>query len=147
MPRRILFVCKGNICRSPMAAAMLRQRGLDLDIQSAGLAAMEGFPVDPAAERTLLAHGISASDHMARQINSAILDSAELVLAMEKRHVAALLALSPALRGRVFLLSRWSGGSDIADPYGRSKEKFDLAYTLMDAAIDEWKSRLTVPRP
>jgi len=101
-----------------------------------------GSPIDPAAERTLLAHGISASDHIARQVNSAILDGADLVLAMEKRQVAALLALSPALRGKVFLLSRWSGDRDIADPYGRSQEKFDLAYTTIDEAILQWKSRL-----
>jgi protein-tyrosine phosphatase len=142
MPRRILIVCKGNICRSPMAAAMLRRHVAAADIHSAGLAAMEGSPIDPAAERTLLAHGISASEHIARQINRAELDSADLVLAMEKRQVAALLALSPALRGRVLLLSRWSGGRDIADPYGRSQEKFDAAYAQIDAAVVEWRSRL-----
>jgi protein-tyrosine phosphatase len=142
MSRRILIVCKGNICRSPMAAAMLRRHATNVDIESAGLAAMAGSPIDPAAERTLRAHGISASDHVARQIDSALLDGADLVLAMEKRQVAALLALSPALRGRLFLLSRWSGGRDIADPYGRSQEKFDTAYAQIDAAIVEWRSRL-----
>ena len=142
MPRRILIVCKGNICRSPMAMAMLRRHEVDADIESAGLAAMEGSPIDPVAERTLLAHGISASDHIARQIDSAMLDNADLVLAMEKRQVAALLALSPALRGRAFLLSRWSGDRDIADPYGRSQEKFDLAYAHIDAAIEHWRTRL-----
>jgi protein-tyrosine phosphatase len=142
MSRRILIVCKGNICRSPMAAAMLRRHAADMVIESAGLAAMEGSPVDPAAERTLNAHGISASDHIARQINGRLLESADLVLAMEKRQIAALLALSPALRGRAFLLSRWSGSRDIADPYGRSQEKFDSAYAQIDAAVIEWRSRL-----
>ncbi len=103
---------------------------------------MEGSPIDPAAERTLLAHGISASDHVARQIDTAALDSADLVLAMEKRQLAALLALSPMLRGRAFLCTRWCGGRDIADPYGRSQEKFDMAYAQIDAALDAWRSRL-----
>lgn len=142
MPRRILIVCKGNICRSPMAAAMLRRHEIDAEIESAGLAAMEGSAIDPAAERTLLAHGISAGEHVARQVNIAMLDGADLVLAMEKRQVAALLALSPALRGRAFLLSRWSGDRDIADPYGRSQEKFELAYARIDAAIEQWRTRL-----
>ncbi|UNK49941.1 low molecular weight phosphotyrosine protein phosphatase [Lysobacter sp. S4-A87] len=142
MPRRILIVCKGNICRSPMAVAMLRPHLTDAHIDSAGLAAMQGYRVDPAAERTLRAHGLSAGDHVARQLSSADLDNAELVLAMEKRQVTALLALSPALRGRVYLLSRWSGDRDIRDPYGRTQENFDIAYGQIDAAIGEWRSRL-----
>jgi protein-tyrosine phosphatase len=142
MPRRILIVCKGNICRSPMAAAMLRSNSTGLSIASAGLAAMEGHPVDPTAEKTLLAHGFSASDHVARQIRNEDLDGADLVLAMEKRQLTALLAISPTLRGRAQVLSHWSGGRDIADPYGRSQAKFDLVYEQIDAAICAWRSRL-----
>ncbi|HEY5851905.1 MAG TPA: low molecular weight protein-tyrosine-phosphatase [Lysobacter sp.] len=142
MSRRILIVCKGNICRSPMAAAMLRKNSTGLSIDSAGLAAMEGHPVDPTAEKTLLAHGLSASDHVARQIRNKDLDGADLVLAMEKRQLTALLAISPTLRGRVQVLSYWSGGRDIADPYGRSQAKFDLVYEQIDAAISAWRSRL-----
>lgn len=138
----ILIVCKGNICRSPMAAAMFRHRLADAEIDSAGLAAMTGSPVDAAAERTLLAHGLSASNHIARQITIADIERAELVLAMEKRQVAALLALSPTLRGRVHLFSRWTDGRDIADPHRRAQEKFDRAYELIDAAIEQWRSRL-----
>ncbi|HEY5802766.1 MAG TPA: low molecular weight protein-tyrosine-phosphatase [Lysobacter sp.] len=142
MSRRILIVCKGNICRSPMAEAMLRRHATGLSINSAGLAAMEGHPVDATAEKTLLAHGFSASEHVARQVSHEELDSADLVLAMEKRQVMALLALSPTLRGRVQVLTHWSGGRDIADPYGRSQAKFDLVYEQIDAAISAWRSRL-----
>lgn len=143
MPR-ILILCKANICRSPMAEALLRAcfpRDGQL-IASAGLAALRGSPIDPRAEKTLVRHGLSASGHVARQATKPLLLQSDLVLAMEQRQVAATLALCPTLRGRVLMLSHWGDGTDIEDPYGRDQSSFDDAFQRIESCIREWQTKL-----
>lgn len=144
MNTRILLLCKGNICRSPMAEVMLRERLRrdDVHIESAGLAAMRGAPIDPRAQNALLAHGLSASSHVGRQADRMVLQRADLVLAMEQRQVAAVLAQCPILRGRVALLSHWNGAEDIDDPYGRDQRVFDETYERLHACISQWQTKL-----
>lgn len=144
--RIILVVCKGNICRSPMAEQVLRRiaaaDSLGVTIVSAGLAAVIDAPVDPAAERVLLAHGLSAAGHRSRQITREDLDRADRVLAMEQRHLAALLALSPSLQGRAHLLTQWQDKRDIGDPFGRGQDAFDRAFALIESAANSWRKKL-----
>lgn len=140
---RALIVCVGNICRSPMAEAVLRHRlgERSLAVESAGLAALRGFPVDPLAEQLLAAHGLSAAAHVARQINPSMIERADVVLAMEKRHIAALRALAPWASGKIFLMGKWQGDADIPDPYGRQLPAFERAYRMIDDAAVSWVSR------
>ncbi|MDR0181583.1 low molecular weight protein-tyrosine-phosphatase [Lysobacter arvi] len=144
MTLRLLIVCKGNICRSPMAEAIVRARLLrpGMQVASAGLAAMRGFPVDPRAQAALAAHGYDASDHIARQATKVLMQQSDLVLAMEQRQVAAVLALCPTLRGRVMMLSHWNDGTDIEDPYGREQRAFDLAFERIESCIRDWRTKL-----
>ncbi|MCL1634898.1 low molecular weight phosphotyrosine protein phosphatase [Luteimonas sp. SX5] len=144
MIQSALIVCVGNICRSPMAEALLRHRlaGRDFAVGSAGLAALRGNPIDPLAEQVLAAHGLSAKAHIARQIEQALIDRADIVLTMEKRHMAALRALSPQSSGKIFLLRRWRDGADIPDPYGRKLDEFERAYDMIHSAMDDWISRV-----
>jgi protein-tyrosine phosphatase len=136
--RRVLVVCKANICRSPMAEVLLRHRVPDIQVASAGLAAVDGCPIDPDVERVLAAHGLTGRAHVSRRIDASLIGEADLVLAMERRHVAALLALSPSLRGKAFVLSHRQDGSDIEDPYGRRQTAFDHAYERIDSCIRDW---------
>ncbi|QGW65501.1 low molecular weight phosphotyrosine protein phosphatase [Lysobacter soli] len=144
MTHRLLIVCKGNICRSPMAEAIVRARLLrpGMQVASAGLAAMRGFPIDPKAQAALAAHGYDASDHIARQATKVLMQQSDLVLAMEQRQVAAVLALCPTLRGRVCMLSHWQDGSDIEDPYGRDQRAFDIAFERIESCIRDWRTKL-----
>lgn len=144
MSTRILILCKGNICRSPMAEVMLRdalQRD-DIHVESAGLAAMRGSPIDPSAQRTLLAHGLSASSHVGHQASRSAMQRADLVLAMEQRQVSAVLAQCPVLRGRVAIFSHWNGEEDIDDPYGREQHAFDATFERLHSCISEWRTKL-----
>ena len=69
MIQRALIVCVGNICRSPMAEIMLRERLAGrLQVASAGLAAVAGAPIDASAEVVLRANGLSGKDHVARKL-------------------------------------------------------------------------------
>ena len=142
MSQRILIVCRGNLCRSPMAEALMRHRASGLAVTSAGLAAIEGSDMDPAARRALAAHGLDAQAHVARQVTLAAIERADLVLAMEQRHIAALIALSPAVRSKAYLLSRWSDKLDIDDPFGRSQDAFDRSCTIIASAVDAWLAKL-----
>lgn len=145
MPKRVLIVCKGNICRSPMAEVILRERlkaSEAVSIESAGLAAMTGYPMDPSAARVLAMHGLDGGTHVARQVDIAQLRDAHLVLAMEKRQVVALQAMAPWTRSKTFLLGKWNRNAEIPDPYGRSDDMFESVYSMIAVAMDEWIVRM-----
>lgn len=115
---------------------------MKLKVASAGLAAVAGTPIDPAAERTLAAHGLSARSHLAKQLGRDDIEHSDLVLAMEQRHVEALLALAPALRGRTFLISHWQDGADIRDPFRRAQDAFENVYERIESAMHCWMKKL-----
>src|SRR4051794_10532300 len=97
MINRVLIVCVGNICRSPTAELLLRHR-LKRDgmtIESAGLAALAGNPIDPMAGAVLAEHGITDCAHVARQISPDMINAADIVLAMDRRHMSAIHAQVP----------------------------------------------------
>ena len=127
-----------------MAEAIVRARLLrkGMQVASAGLAAMRGFPIDPRAQAALSAHGYDGGEHIARQASKPLMLQSDLVLAMEQRQVAAVLALCPTLRGRVLMLSHWEDGSDIEDPYGRDQRAFDVAFDRIESCIRDWKTKL-----
>ena len=105
MFERILVICTGNICRSPLAAALLT-RGLvekgTASVQSAGVAALTGHAAEETVSRIAAEHGISLADHCATQISIDATRQAELILAMEQRHIDAVLAFDPTARGKTF---------------------------------------------
>ncbi|RDZ27423.1 low molecular weight phosphotyrosine protein phosphatase [Lysobacter silvisoli] len=139
---RILIVCRGNLCRSPMAAVLLRHALPAARIESAGLAAVAGAPIEPHAQRALARLGLSDDGHRARQFSLDALAAADLVLAMEQRHIAALLALAPAAQSKCELLSRWLDHHDIDDPYGRSQAQFDEICARIEACVRAWTPKL-----
>lgn len=144
MINRVLVVCVGNICRSPMAEVLLRSRlsSAGMQFESAGLAALVGNPADPLAEAVLADNGLSAVGHVARQVSQPMLSAADMILVMDKRHVSAVHALAPQSRGKTFLLGRWQGDLAIPDPYGRDKAAFEHAYRLIAGAVESWQTRL-----
>lgn len=148
MPGRILLVCVGNVCRSPMAECLLRDRLGEpaIVVESAGLAALAGQPADPHAESVLDAHGLSANAHVARQLDEAMIDAADLVLVMEKTQILAVHALAPNAIGKTFLLGKWLGAVDIPDPFRHRQEQFEHVYRMIEMAVDSWCARLAPDR-
>ncbi len=140
MFKRILVVCVGNICRSPTAEYLLRERLASLDIQvtSAGLHAMADYPMDAMALQVMSDHGIDGAAHRARQIDTAMLRASDLVLGMEKTHVAAMMRLAPEASGKIFVLDKWVQGRDIPDPYRQQRPAFDHVYSLIAQGVDSW---------
>ncbi|HEX3951732.1 MAG TPA: low molecular weight protein-tyrosine-phosphatase [Steroidobacteraceae bacterium] len=101
-PHRVLFVCLGNICRSPTAEGVLRYLaareapGLVLEIDSAGTADYHiGAPPDPRSRRAALARGIDIGDLRARQVTAADFLRFDLILAMDRDNLRGLEAIRP----------------------------------------------------
>jgi protein-tyrosine phosphatase len=67
---------------------------------------------------------------------------ADLVLAMQKRHVDAIHAISPQARGKTFLLGRWEGNCEVPDPYGKTLPVFEENYRLIERTVRAWRMHL-----
>mgnify|MGYP000879997673 CR=1 FL=1 len=145
MFHRILTVCTGNICRSPAAEFLLRQRiektGKRVDARSAGIGALVDHPAEDATRAMLRARGVDLSSHRACQLTRERLRWAELVLVMEKHHRDAVLAMDPTARGKTFLLGHWIR-KEIPDPYQRGDAAHAEALQLIDEALEPWVSKL-----
>lgn len=138
----ILIVCTANICRSPMAEALLRRRlqdaGLSREWQvgSAGTWAQEGIPASETGVLVLSKRGLDISRHRSRVVRPHLMREADLVLTMTAGHAEALQAEFPQERGKVFLLSEMAGPSyDIQDPYGGSLKDFGRTVDELERLI------------
>ena len=139
--RHILTLCVGNICRSPLAQALLARELPEHHVRSAGLSAMVGYPADPEVIRVAKEQGLELQAHRAQQVTSVMCQQAELILVMEQEHKTQLEQLYPQVRGKVFRLGLY-GQFDIADPYRQSREAFDTAYQGISQGIADWLPRI-----
>ena len=131
---RILFICHGNICRSPMAEYMMKRlvkdAGLErqFEIASAATSREEiGNPVYPPAQRELARHGIGCKDHAARQMTRADYDHYDYLVAMEPYNIRNMLRITDDPDGKMRLLMSFAGSDEaIDDPWytGRFAEVY-----------------------
>lgn len=141
MFNNILVICVGNICRSPMAEYLLRAKLAHQPakwVTSAGIGALVGKPADETAQAILAEQGIDASGHRARQVTADMLTDADLILAMEEKHLKKLYQLAPQIRGRAFLVGKWQDDQPVPDPYRQQRPAFEHAFKLIDQATNAW---------
>lgn len=140
----VLFVCSGNICRSPTAEGVFRALaekaglGARLDIDSAGIGDWHaGEPPDARSCETALARGIDIGDQRARQVREADFRRFDYIVGMDRSHRRALLDLAPdGTDGRVRLLMDFAPGArtrDVPDPYFSALGGFDHVFALIEA--------------
>jgi len=150
-PYRVMMVCTGNICRSPMAEVVLRERleqaGLDgrVQVDSTGVSDEErGNPIDPRARAALAAHGYPVPAHRARRVTSGELAERDLVLAMTAGHVRALRRIGGDVADirmlRSFDPQAPAGGADhlldVDDPWYGPQNAFERTLAEIEAAVD-----------
>ena len=133
---RVLMVCTGNTCRSPIAAALLqakiREAGAEslVAVASAGLMAAAGEPMSAPAQAVLRQKGLSGQEHQAALLTRMDLASYDLILTMTTQHKRLLLSAPEAKEGRIYTLREYAGeNGDISDPYG-GEEKVYAACAL-----------------
>ncbi|WP_226571001.1 low molecular weight protein-tyrosine-phosphatase Wzb [Mangrovibacter yixingensis] len=144
MFNKILVVCVGNICRSPTAERLLKAYQPELNVDSAGLGALVGKHADATAAKVARQHNLSLDGHSARQVSGKMCRNYDLILTMERRHIAALCEMAPEMRGKVMLFGHWDSEREIPDPWRKSQEAFEAVYELLDLSARKWADALTV---
>ncbi len=141
---KLLFVCTGNICRSPTADGIMRARIRDaglsdrISCDSAGIHGYHaGEPPDPRSIATARQFGVQIDDLRARKVRPSDLDEFDVIAVMEKSHHRQLLALRPEPpRAEIRLLPSWAGETgEVPDPYYDDRS-FAPVYRLIERSVD-----------
>jgi len=146
--RSVLFVCTGNICRSPTAEGVLRhlaeKEGIELHIASAGTGDWHvGSPPDERAQQHAKGRGYDLSAQRARQVRRSDFEEFDLILAMDRGHLRALERMAPPEsrhKLRLFL-----AGRDVPDPYYGGPQGFEHVLDLVEAACRDLLRELKTP--
>jgi protein-tyrosine phosphatase len=146
---RVVFVCTGNICRSPLAHALLQEklerRGLSnlVSVESAGTDAYHvGEQADARMRRTARAHGTTI-DHPARMVSEAELRESDLIVAMDEGHVRKLIRLIPEAKDRIVKMLAFdpthegSPPPDVPDPWYGELDGFENVYAMVERSCEE----------
>jgi protein-tyrosine-phosphatase len=167
---RVLFVCTGNICRSPMAERLLRHRAeeagwTDVEVLSAGTWATDGSPATDEAQQVLLGAGVrGVSSHRSRTLTRGMVEEATVVVAMTSVHLREIESVAPGSKGKVFLIKElarlgnaeatgvegllasprpeWRRAMDLDDPMGFGIGTYRSCFADISAGIEELVRRL-----
>ncbi len=153
-PTSFLFVCTGNICRSPTAEGLferaLAERGItQITHDSAGVnSGLVGHPPDPRSQATAAAHGTPLHHLRARNVRPSDFTEFDVILAMDETHLNALKRMQPANSTALISLHlaycNISERPDVPDPYFGTQADFDYVYDVLERANENLVERLQV---
>lgn len=141
--KKLIFVCTGNTCRSPMAEGLLKHLlGPDCgwEISSAGVCAANGWLPNENAVAALRDKGIDISNQRSKTLTPDLIETADLLVTMTRGHRDAILAVAPESGGKVFLLKSFGiaqCAADIYDPVGEALDVYRRVRDEIDAALPD----------
>lgn len=139
----VVFVCTGNVCRSPMAEALFRYKAKDqpFEVTSAGIAAWEGSSASLNAILAMDEIGIDISSHKSKPITAELIRQADFIICMAHHHLSTIISQFPEATEKTFLISEFTSNpelqdKDIPDPIGGSIEEYKKCRDLILSCID-----------
>ena len=152
-PLRILFVCSGNTCRSPMAEILARraadENGVEgYEFRSAGTSTVNGLPASEGARRAAERHGLSLAGHTSTVLTPSAIEWADLVLPMAPKHLQRVAAAGG--EAKAILLAAFAEGLEseeehfgVPDPFGGDDQTYEATLTTLDALVTAALDRLS----
>lgn len=150
---RLLFVCSGNTCRSPLARALAERkveaRGWLVKVRSAGVSALSGGPASEGSLRVAARHGLDLGGHRSRPVDEELVRWADLILVMSPTHLLRLAELGAA--GKAALLDAFARGEEggqeepgavVPDPFGGDDQEYEETYLTLEDLIPKALRRL-----
>lgn len=143
--KNVLFLCTANLCRSALAEGILKEKLAErrinfIEVTSAGSHALVREPAAALAVKVAEERGVDLSRHISHQLTKEMLKKADIVLAMERRHLDEANAIFNEGSGKYHLLSEFGlphlRGQDIHDPYGAPREYFTRTYEIIEKCVE-----------
>jgi len=152
--KRILFVCLGNQCRSPMAEYLFKQilaksqnsKAKEIVITSASTGIYDGAPASRKTIEVMRRRGIDLSGFRAKQVTPELIDWADLILAMDRRNKKAIIKMLPDAAAKTFTLKEYAGNGDdpdVEDPVGQPIEQYEKCANEIEDALIKVNKKLT----
>lgn len=142
----ILVVCVGNLCRSPTGQYLLTEYLPSTRVSSAGLMARRDKPACTTAAEVAADNGLDITSHKTTRLTPELVMQHDIVLAMETAHVRDIQSLVPYAHGKIMLFGKWSGETEIPDPYKRSKSIYEAVFAQLQNHALQWAEKLDVSK-